>query len=276
MDRTHKVIFIVVISITTVSWIFARDQSHMMGAIMYEPSEISLFSINWMVGMAAMMLPSILPVIFFYNSMIRKARGGRSYKVVCFILGRLNGEDSIFSTKFNHRILLASYVFLNIIFVGSYLLIWTLIGIAFMLIWSIPANSSLAHFEARQQFQAVYGIIFIISGVYQLSPLKRTCLKYCECRNFFLKKWIPGVTGTLRMGICHGFGCVGNCWPYCLLMISLGWMNLIWMGLFAGIIFAEKIWLRGLWVARTSGVVLIAVGIIAILGLIVIPNYMIM
>jgi hypothetical protein len=43
-------------------------------------------------------------------------------------------------------------------------------------------------------------------------------------------------------------------------MVALGWMNLLWMGLFAGIIFGEKIWSRGIWVARAAGVGLIVVG----------------
>ena len=44
-------------------------------------------------------------------------------------------------------------------------------------------------------------------------------------------------------------------------MVALGWMNLLWMGLFAGIIFGEKIWYRGIWVARAAGIGLIVVGI---------------
>jgi hypothetical protein len=48
-------------------------------------------------------------------------------------------------------------------------------------------------------------------------------------------------------------------------MVALGWMNLIWMGLFSTIIFAEKIWSRGLLVARIGGIVLMALGIVAII-----------
>ena len=48
-------------------------------------------------------------------------------------------------------------------------------------------------------------------------------------------------------------------------MVSLGWMNLLWMGLFACVIFGEKIWSRGVLVARIAGIGLMTLGLIAII-----------
>jgi predicted metal-binding membrane protein len=59
-------------------------------------------------------------------------------------------------------------------------------------------------------------------------------------------------------------------------MVALGWMNLLWTGLFTCIIFGEKIWSRGLWISRSAGIGLTIIGIMAILGLITIPSDMIM
>ena len=67
------------------------------------------------------------------------------------------------------------------------------------------------------------------------------------------------------MGTYHGLYCLGCCWPYFLLMIALGWMNLLWMVLFAFIIFGEKVWCRGLLVARIAGTGLMTIGLIAII-----------
>jgi len=50
-------------------------------------------------------------------------------------------------------------------------------------------------------------------------------------------------------------------------MVALGWMNLLWMGLFAAIIFGEKIWSRGIWIARASGIGLAVVGVMVIVGM---------
>jgi predicted metal-binding membrane protein len=59
-------------------------------------------------------------------------------------------------------------------------------------------------------------------------------------------------------------------------MVTLGWMNLLWMGLFACIIFGEKIRSRGIWIARSAGIGFVVIGAMAILGLITIPSDMIM
>lgn len=57
-------------------------------------------------------------------------------------------------------------------------------------------------------------------------------------------------------------------------MVALGWMNILWMGLFAAIIFAEKIWVKGgIWVARITGVCFISIGILSLVGMISLPSY---
>jgi predicted metal-binding membrane protein len=138
-------------------------------------------------------------------------------------------------------------------------------------------NNFLAYLETVQQFQMVFGIILIFSGVYQFSLMKRKCIQYCESpKNFFVRRWRNGAYGALEMGVHHGLRCVGCCLPYCILMVALGWMNLLWMGLFACIIFGEKLWSHGIWIARVAGIGLIIMGITASFGLITIPSDMIM
>jgi hypothetical protein len=84
-----------------------------------------------------------------------------------------------------------------------------------------------------------------------------------------MRRWNGNnLTGGLKMGLYHGVYCLGCCWPYFLLMIALGWMNIIWMGLFACIIFAEKNWSKGIYVASVAGVVFVFVGILSIIGII--------
>jgi len=85
-----------------------------------------------------------------------------------------------------------------------------------------------------------------------------------------MRRWRSGSIGAIRMGTYHGLYCLGCCWPYFLVMVALGWMNLLWMALFAGVIFGEKIWSKGIWIARSVGLGLAIVGIMAIFGLIII------
>jgi predicted metal-binding integral membrane protein DUF2182 len=51
-------------------------------------------------------------------------------------------------------------------------------------------------------------------------------------------------------------------------MVALGWMGIQWMALFAAIIFGEKIWSNGIWVARAAGIGLAIAGIVIALGII--------
>jgi len=76
------------------------------------------------------------------------------------------------------------------------------------------------------------------------------------------------------MGSFHGLYCLGCCWPYFLIMVFLGWMSITWMALFAAIIFGEKIWSRGIWIARSVGIILILLGLLSSLGVVVIYDNM--
>jgi len=108
-----------------------------------------------------------------------------------------------------------------------------------------------------------------MAGAYQFTPLKRICIGYCESPlSFFMRRWRDGTSGAVKMGLYHGMYCLGCCWAYFLIMVALGWMNLLWMGLFAGIIFGEKMWSRGIWIARAAGIGLAIVGILVAAGMI--------
>jgi predicted metal-binding membrane protein len=121
----------------------------------------------------------------------------------------------------------------------------------------------------------IFGGILIISGIYQFTSLKNKCIGYCESPlSFFMRRWSNGVMGAIKMGAFHGLYCLGCCWPYFLIMVSLGWMSVTWMALFAAIIFGEKIWSRGIWIARSVGIILILLGILSSLGVVTIYDNM--
>jgi predicted metal-binding membrane protein len=289
MDRIQKIILISIISIAAISWILSKDQPDMMMAMMnYNPIAISLFTISWTIGMAAMMFPAITPMVLLYNRLIKHSNGSsnsgnttgkdiNSSQSSVFVEPDDNDDDNTSKRK-NRPTTTSSSNFTSsaniIFFVGSYLLVWAITGIVLLLTWSIPANYFFIHFQTSQ-LQVIYGIVLLVSGVYQFSSLKTKCLGYCESPlSFFMRRWRSGTTGALKMGIYHGLYCLGCCWPYFLLMVALGWMNLLWMALFAGVIFGEKIWSKGIWVARCAGVGFVIVGTMAALGLIIIPSEM--
>ena len=273
----------------------------MMTAMMnYNPVAISLFTISWTIGMAAMMFPAITPMVLLYSRLIKNSsssgssnsdntagKGIDSSQSSVFVERDDDDDKTTKREKRENRLSSTTSAILSIftssvniiVFVGSYLLVWVITGIVLLLAWSIPVNYFFMHFEAEQQhhqLQVVYGIVLIVSGVYQFSSLKTKCLGYCESPlSFFMRRWRSGTIGAVKMGVYHGLYCLGCCWPYFLLMIALGWMNLIWMALFAGIIFGEKIWSKGVWIARSAGIGFAIVGIMTICGVLtIIPTDM--
>lgn len=248
MDRLQKTLLIALVSISAMSWATSLlFQTNMLGAMVapYGLLSISLFVAVWTAGMAAMMFPAISPVILLYNRLAKNSDSSLALVVK--------------ASKGPHIIKIA-------LFVGCYLAVWALTGLALLLGWSLLLNSVVA---ATGLSAAIYGSILIAAGAYQFSPLKARCLGYCESpMSFFMKRWRDGTAGAVTMGTYHGLYCLGCCWPYFLLMVALGWMDILWMALFAGIIFGEKMWSRGIWVSRAAGIGLVLAGMFSIFGVI--------
>jgi len=239
MNRLQKTLLISLVSVSAVTWFVSKDQPDMMTAMMtYNPTAISLFVMSWTAGMAAMMFPAISPMVLLYNKLIKS-----------------NSGETVSVTSYSSRMVL---------FVGCYLAVWALTGLALLLMWSIPMNALVME-VGRSDLQIVYGILLIVAGAYQFSPLKSKCLGYCESpMSFFMRRWKAGTIGAVKMGTYHGLYCLGCCWPYFLLMVALGLMNLLWMGVFAGIIFGEKVWSRGILISRAAGIGFIILGLFTI------------
>jgi predicted metal-binding membrane protein len=272
MNRLQKIILFSLISTSALAWIISKDQPDMMKAMMtLDPIAISLFTTSWTVGMAAMMFPAISPMVLLYDRLIKNdscdysgnIRSEKDKVSSSFVVerGEKNEEQKKVGkhTYFNHSLKI-------ILFVGCYLAVWALTGIVLLLAWSVPMNNFVVMGIERKQIDIIYGILLVIAGVYQFTPLKSICIGFCESPlSFFMRRWRSGTFGAIEMGTYHGLYCLGCCWPYFLLMIALGWMNLLWMGLFSCIIFGEKIWSKGLLVARIAGIALMVLGFVAII-----------
>jgi len=269
---------------------------------------LSLFVMIWTAGMAAMMFPAIIPMILFYNRLIdnnsnnsninSNSNTGTNHNSQTLhhrnrdIRNDSNNNDNWNIIKENEnktnknmihslRYILQSKSYQISLFLSSYLAIWALTGISLFIGWSVVLdalllqpgmnNSQQMKPEERQiSINTIHGIVLLISGIYQFSSLKTRCLGYCESPlSFFMRRWRKGKLGAVMMGAYHGIYCLGCCWPYFLLMVALGWMNVLWMGLFATIIFAEKIWSKGgLWIAKITGIGFIIIGILCSIGII--------
>lgn len=248
MDRLQKILLIALISTSAIAWTASQAfQTDMMSAMIapYSALSVSLFVAIWTAGMAAMMFPAILPVVLLYNKFVKNSDSNMTLVV------EGNGKGP-YSVKM-------------VLFISCYLAVWTLAGLALLLGWSLLLNRAVA---ATGLSTVIYGSILVTAGAYQFSPLKAKCLGYCESpMSFFMRRWRNGTAGAVTMGTYHGLYCLGCCWPYLLLMVALGWMDIIWMALFAGIIFGEKMWSDGIWVSRAAGIGLAIAGVITLFGM---------
>ena len=271
MYKVQKIILVSLISISLIAWLFSikdPDMLIMMEAMMtLNPIAISIFTISWTIGMAAMMFPAIVPMVVLYNRLII---GNNDNHIDDSKQKNDNKQRPFLPLIFSFSV---NYSIKTILFVASYLLIWSLTGVLLLLSWSVLMNNLLMT-SRLLDLDIVYGILLIISGLYQFSSLKKKCLGYCESPlAFFTRRWKGNsTTGAIKMGTYHGFYCLGCCWPYFLLMVVLGWMNIAWMLLFAGIIFGEKMWSKGIWISRFTGIAFTIVGVLTIVGIMTLNN----
>lgn len=166
----------------------------------------------WVTMMAAMMLPSFWPMVLAH---------------VQATAGRAQHTGVALSAS---------------IFTAGYLLAWTGYGLIAYVIYRGIGALQLAGLSWISTGPYLAGAIIVIIGVYQLTPLKRACLRHCRSPlHFMLHGWRPGLSGALRMGVVHGIWCVGCCAGLMLLLFVLGVMSLGWMGILTAVVFAEKL-----------------------------------
>ena len=195
---------------------------------------LGFFVTTWVVMMAAMMFPSIWPMVAIY-ARLQRARH------------ESGGSAATGTTG---------------LFVAGYLLVWTIAGLAAFGLFAIVTSLSIDALSWDRAGRYVAGSVILLAAGYQLTPLKHACLRRCRGPlSFLLESWRDGRGGALRMGAVHGAWCLGCCWALMAALFALGVMSVGWMVLVAALIALEKLapWQ---WVAtRGVAVILVILGI---------------
>lgn len=198
--------------------------------------EALAFLAAWTAMMAAMMFPSVYPMVAIFAAVSRHRRGQGALAVPTWI------------------------------FVAGYLLAWIAFGAIVFGADRIARGWPPAAGLLAARGGLVVGIVLVAAGAYQWSPLKYVCLRHCRSPvGFILHGWREGPGGALRMGLHHGTYCVGCCWALMAVQVVLGVMNLPVMLGVAALIFLEKITRYGELVARAAGIVFLLAGVLLIL-----------
>jgi predicted metal-binding membrane protein len=195
---------------------------------------LGLFLVAWQAMIAAMMLPSSIPMIrLFARVSIDQERHGAVMRA----------------------------------FLGGYALVWTAFGaVAFVgdmgLHRMVDASPWL-----NEHRQLIAGGVILLAGVFQFSGLKEKCLR--ECRHpaaFLIPKYRRGTRAALRIGAAHGIFCLGCCWALMLLMFAAGVANLWWMAALTAVMVYEKVGRHGAAATQVVGAALLALGSLVVLG----------
>jgi len=199
-----------------------------------DPGALGFFIGVWVVMMAAMMFPSIAPMVLMYVRM-QDGRRERGQRVAA-------GATTLF--------------------VGGYLVAWTAAGLVGYGLFELGRAASGDVFSWDNAGPYLAGGIVLAAALYQLTPLKDVCLRHCRSPFMFLMTfWKPGRIGALRMGVVHGGWCVGCCWALMAALFALGVMSLGWMALIAALIAVEKLLPWKALANRGIAVILLALGI---------------
>jgi predicted metal-binding membrane protein len=229
---------------TLVSWAFlawvALDMGHPFVQLMMPASSnwtglnvLALFCM-WTVMMAAMMLPSALPMVVTFVTVAER-----------------NGD-----------------VARGRVFVAAYLAVWFIFSaVAAAAQWALQRIGWVDPMIVSTS-PLLTGALLLIAGVYQFSRLKRICLSRCRTPfAFLLGEWRPGVGGAFVMGARHGLLCVGCCWALMALLFVGGVMNLAWVAALAIGVAAEKLMPLGDRLAPVLGMMLVVLGSIRLLAI---------
>jgi predicted metal-binding membrane protein len=224
-------------AIVAAAWAVTLATTADFGALMMvrvgraAPAEALAFVALSGVMMVAMMLPAALPMVEAHRGLVKLASGPREALV----------QSAIFCL--------------------GYFASWTAMT-AFSLI-ALTAFGLMGAMGGAGAYAP--GAILVAAGVYQFTSWKEFCLRHCRSPlGFISTHYRKGRGGALRMGFSHAAYCLGCCWLLMLVWFVAGAMSVLWMGLFAAFILAEKVSLRGQLVSRAMGALAVAAGFLSL------------
>jgi predicted metal-binding membrane protein len=195
------------------AWVLTGDRMADMDA----GPGTDLGGLGWFVGvwvtmMAAMMFPSVTPMVLTHARIERGRDRGRT---------GLTGATALF--------------------VAGYLAAWATAGLLGYVIVEGMRDLDPGFLAWEEWGSYVAGGVILGAALYQLTPLKDRCLRRCRSPLRLVQHRHPGHVGALRMGIEHGGFCIGCCWALMAALFALGVMSVGWMAFVAALIAAEKL-----------------------------------
>jgi predicted metal-binding membrane protein len=185
-----------------------------------------LFLVAWQAMIAAMMLPSSLPLIRMFEAVSeRQERPGR----------------------------------VRAAFLGGYAAVWTAFG-AQAFLGDVGIHTMVDSIAwLREHEWVIAGATLAIAGAFQFSHLKDQCLSKCRQPGpYMMSHYRRGARGAFRLGAGHGLYCLGCCWALMLVMFAAGVAMLWWMAALTAVMVYEKTGRHGEALTPVVGMLLLA------------------
>ncbi len=175
-----------------------------------DPLVVVLLITGWAVMVAAMMLPTTIPLVVMFAGMTR-SREARAQLLALLLVG--------------------------------YLVVW--IGFGFLVYGAdLGVHTFVEHASWLDDNEwMIAAATFALAGAYQFSRLKYRCQRECRSpRMFLIQRWRGGneYRQSLNIGVQHGIFCVGCCWTLMLVLLAIGTFSIGWMLLVGAVMAAEK------------------------------------
>ena len=167
-----------------------------------------VFLVAWQAMVAAMMLPSSLPLIRLFDVVSRKQERPARARAA---------------------------------FLGGYAVVWTGFGaLAFLGDAAVHHGVEAVPAVAERPW-LVAGSVLALAGAFQFSDLKEQCLAKCRAPGpYLLARYRRGAAAGFRLGFGHGLFCLGCCWALMLVMFAAGVAVLWWMAALTAVMVYEK------------------------------------
>jgi predicted metal-binding membrane protein len=221
-------------------WVTDRRMDGMAMGPTIDVGGLGFYTGVWVVMMAAMMFPSVWPIVGMYE----RVRAARSVPAAGTAL-----------------------------VVAGYLATWTVWGL--LAFGAIRLGHALFGDVLPWDGAGRWVVAAIVLGaaLYQLTRLKNACLTRCRGPVMFvMENWRPGTLGALRLGAVHGAWCVGCCWALMAALFALGVMSIGWMAFVAALIAVEKLLPSRIAANWSVTAVLVVVGAVLLIDPSVVPG----
>lgn len=210
LRRGQIVVLALLLALAGVAWLVSDLRMAGMDAGPgTDPGAFGFYLTTWVVMMAAMMFPSIAPMVLTYRRLAAGRRAGSA------------------STA---------------LFIAGYLVVWAASGLLAYAVLKTGRSLDGGLFSWHRAGRWLAAGVLAAAALYEFTPFKQACLTRCRSPlGFLIGSWREGPDGGLRMGVQHGAWCLGCCWLLMVGLFALGVMSLTWMIVITLLIGLEKL-----------------------------------